>query len=390
MERRLVNTKWTPSVLKNTRPAVVSLRLSHWAIGIGLLGITANLLLQPDKFANPGTLLAAALNLLCLFAAPRYPLPTWAGYLLLFLLMSSQPDIRATVFTFFAPFISALIIYRGHQIAVLLGGVVLWYSGSVDPTASSYFPSDALASIVWAGILATAILTGHAFRRITEQRNDLIHQWDVDIRTRKESLARTLHDSVATSLTSVVMRAEALSLRRGLATDVHAELTAIADHARTSMEEVRSLLQVLNSDTEARAAESEPPVFEQLVSMAELLKAHGFTIAMAGTRPYVPLNADGLVVLREILAEIATNILKYAEHGSTVDITVNDHGNHAIISVINKLSSTSPGSHLSTGVGLRAISQLAASIGGELHTISSSTIWEIELRLPHTLDNTPG
>lgn len=389
MERRLINAKWIPSVFSNTRPTTLSLRLSHWASGIGVVGITANFLLQPDRFTHPGTVLAAALNLLCLFAAPRYPLPTWCGYLLLFLLLSVQPDIRVAVFTFFAPLIAALITYRGHQTAAVLGGIVLCYAGSINPAAGIYFPVDVLASIVWAGILAAAILAGYAFRRITEQRKDLLNQWDEDVRDRKETLARTLHDSVATSLTSVVMRAEALSLRRELAPDIRTELTAIADHARTSMAEVRSLLEVLNSDSETRKSASEPPVSQQLASMAEGLKTHGFTIAMTGTRPRVPLNAEGLVIFREILAEIATNILKYAEPESTVGITVQDDEDDAIVRVANAPRDIRPRAHLSTGVGLPAISQLAVAVGGEIRTVSNSTTWITELRIPRTDAHTP-
>lgn len=355
-----------------------------------MAGIAANFLVQPEQFTHPGTLIAATLNLLCLFTAPRHPLPTWGGYLLLFLILSVQPDIRVTVFTFFAPLIAALITYQGHPKATVIGALILWYLGSIDPISGGYVPSDVLASVIWGAILAVSILVGYTFYRITRQRRDLLSQWDDDIRHRKQTLARALHDSVATSLTSVVMRSEALSLRRELAPDISAELTAIADQARISMQEVRSLLEVLHKDTEPRTSTSEPPVAHQLSALAQSLTTHGFTVEVTGIRPHVPLNADGLVALREILAEIATNIFKYAEPGSTVGITVNDYQDDAIITVTNTPRGIPPGAHLSSGVGLPAISQLAATIGGTLRVVSSSTRWTTELHVPKAGTYTPG
>lgn len=58
-------------------------------------------------------------------ASPRFPLPIWAGYLVLFLLLSMQPDIRVIAFTFFTPVISAIVAYRGHSTAATIGIILL-------------------------------------------------------------------------------------------------------------------------------------------------------------------------------------------------------------------------------------------------------------------------
>ena len=94
------------------------------------------------------------------------------------------------------------------------------------------------------------------------------------------------------------------------------------------------------------------------------------------------LNPNGLVVLREVLKEVATNIIKYANPGSTVTLTVEDHDGYVTISFINTVGSRKPASDLTTGLGLPAISQLAEGIGGDMRTVSSSTRWNTELRIP--------
>lgn len=166
-----------------------------------------------------------------------------------------------------------------------------------------HVPPDLLAPAIWAVFLATAVLIGRVLHRIITQRRDLIEQWNNDVRTRRETLARTLHDSVATSLTSVIMRAETLSIQQGVATDIQAELAAMAAQARDSMKEVRDLLRILNNDSPPRSSDSEPSVANQLYQIANFLKAHGFTVETTGASPSLLFSADSLVILREVLTE---------------------------------------------------------------------------------------
>ena len=358
------------------------LPLPYWTGLVGILAVAVNFFLQPGTFTNPWTIPATALNLLCLIAVPRLPLPTWAGYLVLFLLLSAQPDIRATAFTFFAPLVAAVVAYRGHTVAAAAGSTLIWYSGSVNPSEGVLFPPDLLASTVWALFLAAAVLLGHILYRVIIQRRDLMEQWDNDIRARRTSLARALHDSVAASLTSVVMRAETLSLQQGFAAETQAELAAIAEQARDSMKEVRSLLRILSSDSPSCSSGLESSAADQFYQIVSFLKAHGFTVETRGSFRVLSLNSDGLVVLREVLKEVATNIIKYANPGSTVTLTVEDHDGYVTISFINTVGSRKPASDLTTGLGLPAISQLAEGIGGDMRTVSSSTRWNTELRIP--------
>lgn len=371
-----------PASLIRIWSKLTPLPLPYWTGLIGILAVTVNFFLQPGNFTNPWTIPATALNLVCLTAVPRFPLPTWAGYLVLFLLLSVQPDIRATAFTFFAPLAATVVAYRGHTVAAAAGSTLIWYSGSVNPSEGVLLPPDLLASIVWALFLAAAVLIGHILHRVIIQRRDLMEQWDNDIRARRAELARALHDSVAASLTSVVMRTETLSLRQGFTDETQAELAAIAEQARDSMKEVRGLLRILSSDSSFRSSDSEASATDLLYQIASFLKTHGFTVETKGSFRTVSLNTDGLVVLREVLKEVSTNIIKYANPGSTVLLNVEDHDGYVTISFINTVGSRNPASDLATGLGLPAISQLAEGIGGDIRTVSSSTRWNTELRIP--------
>ena len=367
------------------RPALLSAPLLYWTGGLGVLAIAVNLFLAPEQFANPWIALVGIANLACLVAVPRLPLPTWAFYLPLFLLIAVFPDLGATVFVFFAPLMAGLVAYRGHTTAAVWGCVLLCYSGTIDPPGGIYFPADPLATLIWAVLLAGPVLIGRTLHQLARQRGELVEQWQQDVRGRREALARTLHDSVATSLTSIVMRAEALSLRRGIDDGTRNDLTSIADQARVSMQEVRSLLRVLSEGAAPRGTASEPSVAEQLNNAAELLRAHGFTVAMTVNYQGLGCNADSLVVLRQILTEVVTNVTKYAERSSTVTIDTTDRDSDVVIGVSNPVRDGRREEHLATGLGLPGISQLAGSIGGKITTVSDAAHWRTELKLPRTV-----
>ena len=148
------------------------------------------------------------------------------------------------------------------------------------------------------------------------------------------------------------------------------------------MKEVRGLLRILSSDSSFRSSDLEASATDLLYQIASFLKTHGFTVETKGSFRTVSLNTDGLVVLREVLKEVSTNIIKYANPGSTVLINVEDHDGYVTISFINTVGSRNPASDLATGLGLPAISQLAEGIGGDIRTVSSSTRWNTELRIP--------
>ena len=354
--------------------------LSYWTGALGLLAVTGNLLLQPASFTNLGTLLAVVLNLACLIVVPCFPLPAWLSYLVLFLFLSLQPEISVLVITFIAPVMTGLVVYRGYLVTGLCGSWLLWYSASINPLEGIFFPSDALASVIWAVFLGAAIIVGHVLYRNASVKRT----YEYEDQARRESLARTLHDAVATSLTSVVVRAETMSLRNGIDKEIAADLGLIARQARHAMKEVRGLLQVLENGVESRTSDPQQSFAKQLQNTCGFLKSHGYTVDAPGSWPELLLDAEGLAVLKEILAEVSANILKYAEPSSLIEIQINEHGNNAVICLSNSIGAAGHDASKGTGLGLLMISQLIESIGGESRVSASVSSWNLKLKLPLT------
>lgn len=352
--------------------------LSYWICMCGVLAVVANLLLHPERFTNPWTVLATGLALACFIAVPCFPLPSWVGYLVLFVILSVQPETNVAVITLMAPFFAAFVAYRGHLVAALCGSFLILGSASINPLEGIFLPSDWLAATIWAVILGAGNATGYAFYRVVEAKNGVVSE-DNDLR---DSLARVLHDSVATPLTSVVVRAETLSIRKGIEEDVVTDIKFLAEQARDSMRKVRSFLQDLENGVETRSLESQQVFHEQLRIFYNFLKEHGFTVQAPVDSTELQLGAERLLVLREVLVEIATNILKYAKPRSQVTIGISEVDGYTLISFENIISSEDMGSDFSTGLGLQMMSQSLRGIGGASCVAASDTTWRLKVKLP--------
>lgn len=363
------------------RARISKVPLGIWTGAVGVIAITVNLLSAPEQWTSPWIILLALAHVWCLAAVTRRPLPTWAAFLLIYLAVAFVAELRITAFVFLAPVMAGLVAYRGHLAAAACGAALIAYAGSIDPLGGDYFPTDLVGPLVWVLLLVAAVLVGRTLHQKNRQHRELVDRWRTDVQQRRDALARSLHDSVATSLTSIVMRAEALNLRHDLDPDTGTELGHIADHARSSMSEVRGLLRVLSDDLVERPAESEPSLLEQLDDIAELLRAHGFQVDLHTDRPRRRLTADQLVAFRQIGKELSTNVLKYAEPDSRVQLRLEDVDGSLIVSFRNVIRTGRPASYLASGLGLPGLAQLAGGIGGTLSTDSDERHWRTTLTL---------
>lgn len=359
------------------------LRLSRYAPTIaGIAILFLNIVVQPTAFFGAAALLTTVLNIACLVGVTRFPLLAWFVYLELFLLTSFSSVVYVPSFVFIAPLMVIAVISQGNVVAGIVGSIILWYAGSINPTASIFLPTDLMAATVWAIFLALSVMVGWILNRNIIQRRKLIGQWEADVENRRQELGQALHDSVAASLTSVIMRLEAAQLQRSLSVETKAELLGIAEQARESMREVRNLLKVLSKGSSPQSSDLAPRIAVQLEKLAERFKEHGFTVSMTCHHLFLYISAEQRVTIRAVLSEVATNIIKYAEPGSTVGISLAHQHGYATISIANKVKDSQHDPLLSTGIGLTTASSLMEGIGGKITTVSGKADWSTELCIP--------
>ncbi|MGO1645176.1 MAG: sensor histidine kinase [Corynebacterium casei] len=272
---------------------------------------------------------------------------------------------------------------KGYMVATVVGTIIIWYAGLGEWANGEFIPSDWVEASVWAMVVSLSVIAGYVSYRSGRQQKYLHEQWDTDVKTRRKTMGKMLHDSVASSLTSLIMRLEAMSLQPDLAPATRKELVDLSEQARLSMKEVRDLLRTLSTEDSPRANEPALSISDQLRKTTSNLKSHGFTVMLTGSIPKVTIKPGHLKVLREVFGELSTNIVKYAEPHSTVAFSFHDTGSNIHMSITNVIRPQHHNESLSSGMGIPALSTLMEGIGGNLTILTSSDEWKSELEISY-------
>ena len=356
---------------------------SLWPGLFGIIVFVASYFSSPEPFSKPWIVFASVVTVACLFSVPRYPLPTWVVYVALVMFIMTHEVIGVPALSLISLVVIMVFAAKGYVVSTIVGTTIIWYAGSVEWFEGKFLPSSLLDMTAWGIIVFLPAVAGYVSYRSGWQQKYLQEQWDTDVKTRRETMGKMLHDSVASSLTSLIMRLEAMSLQPGLAPETRKELIDLSEQARLSMKEVRDLLRTLSTEDSSLSNEPALNVSDQLRRTTSHLKSHGFTVMLTGSIPKVTIKPGHLKVLREVFGELSTNIVKYAEPHSTVAFSFHDTGAHVHMSITNVIRSHHHNESLSSGMGIPALSTLMEGIGGNLTILNSSDEWKSELEIPY-------
>lgn len=291
------------------------------------------------------------------------------------------------------------VVSRGLMAAGAVLALVHVALSCVDLSEQSLF-LDPLGLLLVALLLTIAYAFGYNRYAQRRRRRELQQSLVESQRRQRLAVARDLHDSVATSLTSVVMRSQALELSvpgdSEEADRLRTELTGISETSRTALEQLRAMLRVLNTELPGESSESaEPPtVRAALRDTVNELRAHGLKVDTAVDLPAgnrLPVDRDAVA---RILVEMTSNAVKHSPPRSTVTLdcrvgTTAD-GSRFLLSMTNGigkgvLSDDGDTALFSTHIGLASIQSRAADAGGsiEMGRVPGNTpLWRTALSLP--------
>ncbi|MGC3995180.1 MAG: histidine kinase [Propionicimonas sp.] len=239
--------------------------------------------------------------------------------------------------------------------------------------------------IAWAVLIAVLWLIGnvyfatiHALR--AGKKAELVLQ--------RQALARSLHDTVARSLTRVVMAAEAAQLR-GHASG--ADLALISDAAARSTDELRWLMALLRDpDEDAELNVEDPTPLDRALTEAQTdLASHGFVVAMSAEGGFERLSRTQSELLGAIAAEACGNIVKHAEPGTACAIIVKVGEQDAEMVFVNRPRSEAREPSRFGSMGLSNVRGRVEQLGGELVVERQPDQWSARVRVPLAQDGSP-
>lgn len=260
-------------------------------------------------------------------------------------------------------------------------GLILWYLAQTELGDGVWTLDDPLTAFLFGVQMLLAGTAGWALRRSTQRRKAESERLQRRIEEERERAVLALHGSVAASLTSVVLRSEALAMSGDQRIAQSAQL--IAADARRSMQEVRDLIRFMRGDesTMLPGASASASVLESLNALADNLRGHGFTVVESGLSSEVLKNAE-LEPVSRVCRELTTNILKYGDPAHPVIVAALRGDSGVTVAVQNTIAARQRDTHMTTGVGLRETRELVASHGGTLAFNTEGGIWRYELFLP--------
>ena len=376
-----------PTFSELVRARLLSAAARPWRIGFAL----AALLFAFGLLALPGAPIAVewsrfAVALYAAFlivAAFFAPVTAGLGYGFLLQFSAVAPEYRSAVIIIGMFAIAAVVGLRVPARLSLPLLAYLWYLAQTDFPSGVYFPISFETATFLFVLLLVAWTVGWIFRAFLITRERQAERLKAELERERERTVKALHGSVASSLTSVVLRSEALAMSGDDQTAKAAKL--IAEDARRSMQEVRQLIRFMRSDDPADFSEnnamSTPTLDDCLRTFSDTLRSHGYTVTESGMHGE-GLNSIALRHAPNAFREIQTNVIKYADKHRPVIVAAVEDDHDVQILVQNFGAPQEQKVEMSTGVGLGEVASLLAEDGATLDAGYHGEAFRYHLTVP--------
>lgn len=286
------------------------------------------------------------------------------------------------IFSMCIPIYSAVVTGRMWVAAVFAG----WYGVStftiLDRSSEGLWESASTLGLV-AIALGASWLIGLVISRYVRGLDDAKKVHKAESQLLRSEMARDLHDTVAASMTRIVMRVEAAKLRGDLPDSVMDDLEYILETGRQGSYDLRALLIALR-DSDQTVASTPLWNIDSLQQVVQErgaeLEAAGFAVEMAVDVDDERLPASIRNTMGKVVVEATSNILKYAKPASTVTILLEQEDAHIEALFLNRVGSRR--SRTERHLGLVGIRERLTALGGDLENHQAGNTWVLSARLP--------
>lgn len=246
-------------------------------------------------------------------------------------------------------------------------------------TARTLKPGESLLaySIAWSALVAASYAVGALIHAYTARSKQLMAARLAD---QRRGIARDLHDTVAHSLSLIVMRAEQARLRGEADPD---DLQFIAATADRSIHDLRGMMALLRADEadSSRDIWQVDPVQDVLPSACERLRNAGFAPVVNADGDLESLPPSVNAALAKVVYEATTNIIKHAAPASecAVMLEITELDAELVVSSVPKKGAVV---QKEGQMGVDGMRERVHALGGEFSSGPSGRRWVTQVRLP--------
>lgn len=236
------------------------------------------------------------------------------------------------------------------------------------------FSADPYAITTHATLLVIAFFCGWWLR--TELQRRYVKR--AEVRRERDEMAVLTHNTVASELTSLVVRLEVLAMENP---QLGKQLEACADSARRTISDARVLIETMRAATfsNPRSTAAQPGISIKTSDLT--LRAHGFHTELDEALGPLIMGEESCQVLGECLSEITTNILKYGDRSSAVHLSAAVERGALEVCIENRVS-PAPEHAQSNRMGLEIMQRQLDSVNGSLSITDSDETWQTTLSIP--------
>nr|NLI50193.1 hypothetical protein [Propionibacterium sp.] len=271
----------------------------------------------------------------------------------------------------------------------LAAGIAAWWllvQFLFETTPMRPWPLVLANMLFWVVAGAIAWAFGEAVHRLQAERARSLVDRTAAMQAQRRAIARDLHDTIAYSTTSIILRAEQAKLRGVPDPQLAADLDYIINAGRSAMRDLRGMMETLRRN-EPDADQPQAPW--QLSSLDDVLTArtaelreHGFTVTSHVDADLADLPESVREALAKVVVEATANMLRHGDPGGPVSIMFESGEGEFEAVFINR--SKPPGSTRpdTPQLGLIGARERIEALGGELEVTSTSPTWVVRARIP--------
>ena len=256
-------------------------RFAKSGLAIALIVFSALIFLcrQYEQLEGVTRILVSLVSIGAVFTGFWYPRLVGWLFVYLYLVASYDPSVR-NLFTVLGGVLAAgLVAHSGRLLLAILFGAILSYIAATDIFRGEFFPVALDSSTIFVLLYFGSIVTGWYVKVIKRRNAEERKKAEEEKRRERDALVKMLHDSVAGTLTSSVMRAEGVCFSPEVPDVEKAALALIADENRKAIEQVRELIRALSEDSVEESVTA-VSLTEQVNYMVNLLVSHDFTVSV--------------------------------------------------------------------------------------------------------------